>query len=127
MPLIVESYFFPYTRISELLFPTARFQYIDSPISEPADEELFCYTRAGDLSRQIQYYFNRIYYIESGKIVCINKTARTIKYYDLETGKLASFSETIDEKNVIDKSDFLPQLQAQNGEFVLFPEEDDEI
>ncbi|KAI5177936.1 hypothetical protein PAEPH01_2515, partial [Pancytospora epiphaga] len=39
MPLIIESYYCPYTRIADLLFPGVEFQYIDEPISEPVGAE----------------------------------------------------------------------------------------
>lgn len=143
MPLIVESYFNPYTKIAKLLFPKNKFEYLEFPISEDAsknenlsdndltnnitDDSSFYYTREENPNcRAIKYYFNKIYYIEKNKIVCIHKSARTIKYYDLETGKLISFDKK-KEIETIDKTAFLPQLKAQEGELVLFPEEDDEI
>ncbi|KAI5153034.1 hypothetical protein ENBRE01_3098, partial [Enteropsectra breve] len=72
-------------------------------------------------------YFNKIYYVEMGKIVCLHKSARQIKYYDIETGKPIVFEKKEEEMPTVDKTEFLPQLQAQDGDLVLFPEEDDEI
>lgn len=126
MPLIVESYHIPYTRIADLLFPKTSFTYIDRPVSEPPDAEIYCYARE-ELAREIRYYFNKIYYIEKNRIVCIHKTAKQIKYYDLATGKMIKFRDDGERGAVLDKSGFLPQLRAQEGDLVLFPEEDDEI
>lgn len=126
MPLIIETYFTPYTKIAELMFEGIEFTYIDRPVSEPADEEMYCYTRE-EGSREIKYYFNKIYYIENGKIVCIHKTAKQIKYYDEKTGKLINFQKERKDEEALDKTEFLPQLRAQDGELVIFPEEDDEI
>ena len=131
MPLIIESYFSPHTGISGLLFPAVDFTYVDAPISGDAPssggDEPFCYTRAElENCRTIRYCFNKIYYAEKGKIVFIHKSARQIRYYDLGTGKLIDFPKTEDAEKM-DKSEFLPQLKAQDGEIVLFPEEDDEI
>lgn len=124
MPLIIESYTVPYQKITSLLFPNKQFTYIDAPVSEPA-EELFCYTRDVDDVERIKYYFNRIYYVEAGKIVCINKTAQKIKLYDFITGKPIVFETKVEEDPVlVSKDDFLPQLQAQNGEIVIFPDQD---
>lgn len=126
MPLIIESYYSPYTRIADLLFPKADFVYIDRPVSEPADGEVYCYTRE-ERSREIKYYFNKIFYIEKNKIVCLHKTAKQIKYYDVETGRVIKFREESGEDEPLDKSGYLPQLEAQKGDLVLFPDEDDEI
>lgn len=125
MPLIVESYEWPYTKIASLLFPGQEFTYVDSPMSEPASE-LFCYTRLEDRPERIKYYFNRIYFVEKGRIVCINKIAQKVKLYDLNTGKLISFQQPPEDPKPVEKSEFLPQMQAQSGEIVVFPEEDDE-
>lgn len=131
MPLIIESYDCPYTRIASLLFPGQEFTYINEPVSEPATE-LFCYTRAEDSQERIKYYFNRIYFVEKDRIVCINKAAQRIKFYDIKTGKLITFDQRTEETDcaskikTVDKTEFLPQLQAQNGEIVIFPEQEDE-
>lgn len=130
MPLIIESYFYPYSKIANLLFPNHEFTYIDSPISEPTTE-LYCYTREENNASAIKYYFNRIYFIEKERIVSINKTAQIIKFYDINTGKLINFEEKTEEivpskDKIIDKTEFLPQLNVQSGEIVVFPETEEE-
>lgn len=126
MPLIIESYDFPYTVIATKLFPGKEFTYINKPCSEPSDSELFCYTRDIDDYNSIKYYFNRIYFVENGnRIVGVNKILQKIKIYDLQSGNLIKFQEEIKE-NKIDKSAFLPQMAAQNGDLVVFPDEEDE-
>lgn len=126
MPLIIESYENPFTKIKDLLFPTQEFKYISEPVSEPT-EELYCYTRKEDNPESIRYYFSRIYFIENDKIVCINKITQNIKFYDINTGRLIVFDEMAEEQPKIDKTEFLPQLEVQKGEIVVFPEEEDEI
>ncbi len=127
MPLIIETYFYPYTKIANVIFPGVKFEYIDHPISEP-EENAYFYTREY-ISREIKYYFDQIYYIADEKIVMIHKKMKRIKYYDMETGKLINFekSDVSCKQNVIDKSEFLPQLKAQEGDLVIFPESDEEI
>ncbi|ELA41218.1 uncharacterized protein VICG_01707 [Vittaforma corneae ATCC 50505] len=131
MPLIIESYDCPYTKIASLLFPEQEFTYIDKPVSEPASE-LFCYTRAEDNPDKIKYYFNRIYFIEKERIVCINKASQRIKFYDINTGKLITFEQRTEDADgvskikTVDKTDFLPQLHAQNGEIVIFPDQEED-
>lgn len=130
MVLIIESYFMPYNKIADVLFPKISFKYIDKPISESNNHQEYYYTRQ-DGSRNIKYYFDKIYYVADNKIVFIHKKMRKIKYYDLNTGKLIKF-ERDNENNkpkpdLIDKTNFLPQLKAQDGDLVLFPESDDEI
>lgn len=126
MPLIIETYFYPYRKIADVLFPEVEFQFLEYPISEQVGDELFYYTRT-ELARDIKYYFNKIYFMADEKIVCIHKQARQIKYYDKDTGKLINFNLKVEMDEKLDKSDFLPQLKAQEGELVLFPESDDEI
>lgn len=131
MPLIIESYDLPYTRIADLLFPNDIFQYIsvlqlESLECVDTNNELYCYTRAEDDSRPVRYYFSKIYYIEDGQIVCINKTAQKIKTYDLNTGRPVYAPSSCRRETKIDKSEFLPQLMAQKGELVLFPDEEED-
>lgn len=125
MPLIIETYENPYYKISDKLFPGQEFTFIDKPISEGTSEQ-FCYTRKELDSDRIMYYFNRICYIENDKIVSIDKTAQKIKFYDKDTGKLIKFEENIEEVTPVDNKSYLPQLNAQNGELVIFPDEEDE-
>lgn len=126
MPLIIESYDHPYTQIALLLFPGREFTYIDHPITEPTSE-LFCYTRQENNPEQIRYCFNRIYSVENGRIVCINKAAQKIKFYDIRTGKLLAVDKTEYSSivEVVEKAKFLPQLHAQTGEVVIFPDSQD--
>lgn len=128
MPLIIDSYECPYTRITSLLFPEQEVEYLDAPISESENEETYYYIHEEQANVEaVKYYFNKIYYPEGDKIVCIYKRARKIKYYDLNTGNLIQLEAGEDGAEVVDKSAFLPYLKAQEGELVLFPEEDDEI
>jgi hypothetical protein len=131
MPLIIESYHCPFSKIADLLFPNQEFTYISKPVSEPT-AELFCYTRFEDNPDRIKYYFNRIYFVENGRIVSINKNAQRIKFYDIETGKLVKFEQQTEDDiyakkdKIVDKTEFLPQLQVQNGEVVIFPDQDED-
>lgn len=125
MPLVIESYDNPHTKISSLLFPGKEFQYIERPISD-SSETNFYYTRKEDDPAMIKYYFNKIYYIEMEKIVCIDKRAQKIKFYDLKTGKLIALDQKTEEPVQVSKTDFLPQLQAQNGEVIVFPDQDED-
>ena len=124
MPLIIETYDKPYTIIANQLFHGQEFSFIDKPITEDSDE-LFCYTRKEFDSDRIMYYFNKIYFIENGKIIVIDKAAQKIKFYDENTGKLIKFEENIENDTKIDNSSYLPQLYAQSGELVLFPDDED--
>ncbi|KAI4291819.1 hypothetical protein PAPHI01_1093 [Pancytospora philotis] len=128
MPLIVESYGSPYTKIAALLFPGVAFEYLDGPVSEPDGAEVYCFARAEqDNIREIKYYFNRIYSVEGGKIVCMHKSARQLKCYDCETGRPIRFEVGKEGVEVVDKTAFLPFLRAQEGELVLFPDDSDEV
>lgn len=125
MPLIIESYENPYSKIANLLFPEQTFTYLNTPISE-GSSELFCYTRKELNPDEIMYYFNKIYYIEKGKIIAIDKAAQKIKYYDLETGKLIRFEESVEAVVSVDNSSILPHFVAQTGELVIFPENEED-
>lgn len=120
MPLIIESYFNPESRISSLLFPGKQFTFVDRPLCDP---DGYYYTRE-EIARPIKYYFSKIYYVEGDRIVCLDKAARLIKHYYLDTGKQIVLKRTVTKE--IDKTGFLPQLDAQEGDVVLFPEEEDE-
>ncbi len=123
MPLIIETYDIPYTKISNLLFPGKIFTYVGVPISE--NEDLFCYTRDIDNVREIKYHFTKIYFVENGKIVGVDKKSQKIRLYDINTGKLIKFTEEAMEVK-IDKTEYLPQMAAQSGELVVFPDDEDE-
>ncbi len=107
------------------MFPGKEFQHIEVPISD-SSETHFYYTRKENNSDAIKYYFNKIYYIEMQKIVCIDKRAQKIKFYDLNTGKLIALEQKTEEVAKVCKNDFLPQLQVQNGEIVVFPDQDED-
>lgn len=131
MPLIIESYDIPYTRIADLLFPNSTFEHIsvaqlESLQHADTSTEPCCYTRVEDDPRPVRYYFNRIYYVESGKIVCVDKRAQKIKAYDLSTGRPVDAPASRRSDAKVDKSGFLPQLQAQKGELVIFPDEEED-
>jgi len=125
MPLIIESYFQPFTKISEKMFPGKKIVFLDRPVSEPPDDAVFYYCRE-ESAREIKYYFNKIYYIEGNRIAYLNKIKREIRYYDTGTGQLIQFSvnDNEPEDRKIDKSSFLPHLKVQEGELVLFPDND---
>lgn len=125
MPLIIETYELPFQNITDKLFPGQEFTLIDQPVTEDTSE-LFCYTRREFDCEKIMYYFNKLYYIENGKIVAIDKGAQKIKFYDQITGKLIKFEENKESERKIDDLSHLPQLHAQSGEFVIFPDEEDE-
>lgn len=124
MPLIIESYEFPYTMISDVLFPEMKFQFLPKPVAD-LDDEKFYYTRNIDDFKAVKYYFNRIYYIENNRIVGINKIQQKLCLYEMN-GKLIKFRDTIKKEKVMDKSEFLPHLLAHNGELVIFPEDDED-
>lgn len=127
MPLIIETYELPYTKISNLLFNGKRFEHITKPTIETEEPEMFCYTRKDqDDYRAISYYFKKIYYIENGKIICVDKVAHKNRLYDFNTGKPILFNQAPAKAEEIVKSEFLPQLNAQNGDIVIFPDEEED-
>lgn len=125
MPLIIESYDLPYTRIANLLFPNTRFELVSAPESLDSSDEPYCYTRAEDNPRAVRYYFNRVYYVDNGQIMCVDKTAQKMRVYSLSTGR--PVGACAGNRNAkVDKREFLPQLMAQKGEIVPFPDEEDD-
>lgn len=125
--LIIESYFEPYTVIAEKLFPQAvgQFKYIAKSCLLENVTDRYYYTRAELPASEIGYYFNKIYYVENDKIVAINKAARQIMYYDKETGRPITFSR-VEREETVNKTAYMPQLRAQEGEHVIFPEDDED-
>jgi len=126
MPLIIESYDVPHTKIANILFKNKVFKHISEPCIEPEEQDVYAYTRKDeDDYRAISYYFKKILYFENGRIVCTDKIAHKIVLYDPETGKPIVFSRNQPSEQ-IDKTDFLPQINAQNGDIVIFPDQEDE-
>lgn len=81
--------------------------------------------------KQLKYYFNEI--VEVGvNIIYYNKKNKTVKYYTVRRDSLGypvemdEIKETEEEIEKMDKSTFLPHLDAQKEEIVLFPEEEED-
>lgn len=119
MPLIVDSYYQPYTAISSVLFGDALFKFIDQPVYDPDG----MYYTHNEIADQIKYYFNKIYYIEDERIKCVDKIIRKIRYYEIKNGKQIIERER---EREIDKRGYLPHLDVQAGERVIFPDEEEE-
>ena len=124
--LIIESYAEPYYLISSKLFPGEAFVPLSVPTEPRPELGGFYYTRK-EIAREIGYYFARIYYFEAGRIVYLDKASRRIRYYDKETGRPIAFEAGRPAAPPPrEKIEALPHLQAQRGDHVIFPDQDED-
>lgn len=123
--LIIETYAIPASTIARLLFPGQTPIEIHSPVIPTAP----LYSTRHHLSSPIAQYFSRLFFISEKILIGIDKKTRTIHRYDMHTGKplkAPSKPVTAYEEERVPLNTHLPHLAAQEGEVVLFPEEESE-
>ncbi|WUR03312.1 uncharacterized protein VNE69_04138 [Vairimorpha necatrix] len=131
MKLVIDKYEIPGNIISEQIFRTKEVQDI-SNVHDLDPHVVYCIHEESPDLRKIKWYFNEIVEIRNN-LVYINKKRKIVKYYNIirERGEIIfkEIKNDIKIENKINKNDFLPHLEAQNDEVVIFPneEEDEEI
>ncbi|ADM11387.1 uncharacterized protein Eint_040980 [Encephalitozoon intestinalis ATCC 50506] len=137
MVLIVDTFEVPSLLISQKLFRSSSVVEIEEVTKETIDEvltadgvysihkECFDYERI----RWMKYYFNEVVEVFAN-VQYINKSKKVVRYYSIVRDAEGVATDLVEikedeEKEAYDKTAFLPHVQAQEEEIVIFPDDED--